>query len=117
MRKRTIDHLADSLFWYIIYLLPVVCYICLIVSRRGEVVPNIGAYFTDSWSLGGLTDLVSNALESLFGESGILPLAGASIGIPVFSWYVGMMIIHLAVDFLLFIPRLCHKWMDKFCKE
>jgi len=28
-----------------------------------------------------------------------------------------MMILHLVVDVIAFIPRLAHRWMDKFCKK
>ena len=35
MRKRTISHLSDTIFWYIIYLLPVFAYL-LAVYRDGS---------------------------------------------------------------------------------
>lgn len=116
MRKRTINHLSDTIFWYIIYLLPVMCYLILLASRHGGEVPTITAYF-ENFNIPVVTDLVTEALLSLFGSDGILPLFGSGVGVPVFSWYISMMIIHLAVDFLLFIPRLCHKWLNKFTQN
>ncbi len=34
-----------------------------------------------------------------------------------FAWFVYMHIIHVFVDFIVFIPRLCHKWMGKATQE
>lgn len=115
MRKRNIDHLSDTIFWYIIYMLPVLSYLILIASRHGAEVPSLSQYFTD-FGIPFVSDLIGNALVNIFGADGILPLYGASVGIPIFSWYVSMLIIHLAVDVLLFIPRMAHKWMDDFFK-
>lgn len=115
MRKRTINHLSDTIFWYLIYLLPVITYCVMLASRRGGDVVSISAWF-DTLGIPVLSDLVSTTLAQIFGADGILPLYGSAVGIPIFSWYVSMMIIHLAVDVLLFIPRLAHKWIDNFCK-
>lgn len=116
MRKRTINHLSDTIFWYVIYMLPIVAYLILIASRHGAEVPSLSAYF-DQFGIPFVSDIVGSALTNIFGADGILPLYGASVGIPIFSWYVSMTIIHLAVDVLLFIPRLAHKWLNAFCKE
>lgn len=115
MRKRTISHLSDTIFWYIIYLLPVFAYL-LAVYRDGSAAVSFSAFF-DKFGIPFLSDVVNSALTSIFGADGILPLYGATVVIPVFSWYISTMIIHLAVDFLLFIPRLAHKFMNKFTCE
>lgn len=114
MRKRLINHVSDTIFWYLIYLLPVVAY-CLVLYRNGVDAPKFLAFFED-FSVPVVGDIIIKALNDLFAANGILPLTGASAGIPIFSWYISMMIIHLAVDFLLFIPRLAHKYMNKFCQ-
>lgn len=116
MRKRTVNHLADTIFWYLVYLLPLFCYLLMYIHRAGTTVPPFSDFMSNNFGMLPLTDIVSDCLFQLFGADGILPLAGANLGIPLFSWYVSMVIIHLAVDFLLFIPRLAHSFMDKFTK-
>lgn len=115
MRQRAIKKVSDTVFWYVIYLLPVICYI-LAYFRQGLSAGSLATFF-ETMGIPVLSDVVTETLTKIFGAEGILPLYGASVGIPIFSWYVSMMIIHLAVDFLLFIPRLAHKWMDKFCQD
>ena len=69
----------------------------------------------------GLVDsgLIYKSLFDLFGTGGILPLFSAeNNAILVFlSYFVSVEIVHLAVDFLLFIPRLAHKYMNTFTQN
>lgn len=113
MRKRSISHLADTIFWFVIYALPLLCY--LLYFRSGSssdfvtfMSTNLGFVFSDS-------NPIFTAIQQLFGADGILPFftsAGDGLSYMV-TWFVCSFIVHLAVDFVLFIPRLAHKWLCK----
>lgn len=116
MRKKTVNHLADTIFWYLIYFLPVICYLLymLVEPGTGSTVLAFNAFF-DSIGIGFVSDnVVVSSLKSIFGASGVLPLFATETPFIIFGWFICTFIAHLAVDFLLFIPRLCHKYMNKF---
>ncbi|MBQ4541306.1 MAG: hypothetical protein IJA23_00480, partial [Clostridia bacterium] len=65
--------------------------------------------------LGVLTDnIVLTTLTSLFGFGGVLPLFLTNDILIYFTYFISVYIIHLCVDFVLFIPRLSHKWLKEF---
>lgn len=116
MRKRTISSLADTIFWYLVYLLPVIGYLLYLIAEpaSGTSLVSFDIFFTNI-GLGLVSDnVVVSTLKDIFGTGGILPLFTTDTPFIIFGWFVCTFITHLAVDFLLFIPRLAHKWMNKF---
>lgn len=109
MRKRTINHLFDTYLWYLIYLLPLI--FAIIHWFKIGVIDLAGVF-----SLGGFSLVADNfvftSLNSIFGASGIVPLFADSGLLMYLSYFIICMIVHLAVDCLLFIVRLAHNWMD-----
>ena len=121
MRKRTIANLVDSFFWLLVAILPIVLYLITCFSYKlTNVTESVVAFLPFMKSL-GLVDsgLIYKSLFDLFGTGGILPLFSAeNNAILVFlSYFVSVEIVHLAVDFLLFIPRLAHKYMNSFTQN
>ncbi len=121
MRKRTIANLVDSFFWLLVAILPVLLYLITCFSYKlTSATESVTAFLPFMKSL-GLVDsgLIYNSLFDLFGTGGILPLFSAeNNAILVFlSYFVSVEIVHLAVDFLLFIPRLAHKYMNTFTQN
>lgn len=121
MRKRTISNLVDSFFWLLVAILPIVLYLITCFSYKlTNATDSVVAFLPFMKSL-GLVDsgLIYNSLFDLFGTGGILPLFSAeNNAILVFlSYFVSVEIVHLAVDFLLFIPRLAHKYMNTFTQN
>lgn len=122
MRKRTIKTVADTIFWYALYFLPVLAYLLFMVSTKdgtNEWMANIYLYdfLTTFADINVLYNPVGEALYFLFdGSEGLIPLFNDYSVIFIFSWYVYIYIIHLMVDFILFIPRLAHNWMNKFTR-
>lgn len=115
MRKKTIANIADKLFWLIVALLPLLLYAMQFLAYELNVVTDFQSfydYMSNFGILGG--SVVVTALTDIFGEGGILPMFSANSAPLLFlGWFVQVEIVHLAVDFLVFIPRLCHKFMDK----
>lgn len=128
MRKKTVSHVADTIFWYILYFLPVIGWLIYLfafgsnpsVVSEGGVSSNATIVgFQSFLSYSGLHVLSNNplvtTLTSIFGAGGIYPILSPSV-INVLGYFVAVYLAHLAVDFLLFIPRLAHKWMNGFTR-
>ncbi len=112
MRKRTISCLFDNIMWYLLYLLPLVVYL-FVVIRTGNLLSLSSAMNTAG--LGILeSNVIFNSLNSLFGSAGVMPLFVSTDLLLYFSYFISVWLCHLAVDVLLFIVRLAHKFMDCF---
>lgn len=115
MREKTVKKLLDRLYWYAIALLPVIIYLIYAIS-----VPNNATSidtFADIFNSLGFYNgnIVTTALVQLFGETGVIPFfEDTSLVIYILSYYVLAEVVHLAIDFLLFLPRMTHKFMEDF---
>jgi len=114
MRKRTINHLFDTIFWYVIYSLPLIVYLVNIFKTGGPfsffdifINPEYGLFLAD-WNPFGML------LYEIFGNDGIFPLFGDQGFFCVFAYFISCWMIHLAVDVLLFIVRWSHSMIDGF---
>lgn len=115
MRKKTITHLADTFFWYLLYLFPVLAYLVYYLAD-GYTTVTFASFM--SQHLGFIFDssnIIFVTVQDLFGSTGVLPLWTVdSTGIAlIVTWFVTVFVVHLATDFILFIPRFCHKLMNK----
>lgn len=121
MRKRTIANLVDSAFWFLVSILPLALYLITCLSYKLQSSTDTLTAFLPFMKNLGLMDsgIIYNSLSDLFGSGGILPLFSAeNNAILVFlSYFVSVEIVHLAVDFLLFIPRIGHKYMNTFTQN
>lgn len=59
-------------------------------------------------------NVIVNTLGALFGNTGVFPLFNTRVPFIIFGWFIGVYLLHLAVDFLLFIPRWTHKFIKDF---
>lgn len=122
MRKRTMSALADHLYWLIVAVLPLVLYLIQFLAYElTSVSESLPSFLSFMQGFGISSEsIVYSALADLFGAEGILPMftAGSNAVLLYLSYFVMVQIIHLAIDFLVFIPRLSHKWMEKLtCTE
>lgn len=114
MRKRNFSFCLDNLMWYIIYLAPLLIVLfSAFCTPLADVLTTIEqSNFVQDFA----TTPVYTVLDDIFGVDGILPLLTGQTGSAILSYltyFANVLIIHLAVDFVLFIPRLAHKWLDK----
>lgn len=109
MRKKTINKLFDNFLWYLLYTLPLLLML-LYWFKTGSI------SLVSAMSDAGLSVLTTNpiydALFSIFGTGGIMPLFTSPDVIAFITYFASVYIIHLAIDFILFIPRLAHNWMS-----
>lgn len=111
MRKRTVNYLAETVFWNVIYFIPIIAYLILLwqggITTFGCVFDTIGLNIAEN-------STAFSSLASIFGTDGILPLFANSDLLVFFAYYINVSIAHIFVDFILFIPRIAKKWMNKF---
>lgn len=118
MRKRNVVFLADKIFWLLIALLPLLIYVVqILVYRLPSVSAELPTFLSFMQSFGLSSDSICyTVLSDLFGAEGILPLFndGNNAVLLFLAYFCSVEIIHLAVDFIVFIPRLSHKFIEKF---
>lgn len=127
MRKRTINFCFDKILWGIIILLPLLLYFAYIFAHIGQtgsfnlqnidqVLMNFGFITKDFFSLLEST-LIGGYFFELF-ESGLIFTLTAS---PFLVWYLSYIIIvefmHICVDLILMLPRICRKFMNRLGAE
>lgn len=120
MRKSRIKCLADTIFWYALYSLPLITYLIFILSEpgNGNTTPISMVQFWNQISLGlASNNIITNAIESIIGNTGIIPLFSGKTPIILATWFINTYILHLIVDTLLFIPRFAHKLLEKTTEE
>lgn len=115
MRKRNASYLADLILWTIIYLLPLLFFAFQFFSYDLTAVNtfNFSNFIQDNFNILE-SNVIYTSLVDLFGSAGQLPLFDTSSANSIllyFTYFIICNIAHLAVDFLLFIPRLAHKFL------
>lgn len=111
MRKKTVNHLADTIFWYLLYFLPVICFI-LVYYRTGNNV-GMSQFLNDNGFGLAVNNIVFDTISSIFGADCIMPLFANDGILIILSWFVCVYIAHILVDFCLFIPRWLHNFLKK----
>lgn len=113
MKKDKVLDILDNVFWYIIYMLPVVAYL-ISICGNGDSSITIVQYFDQFFALSD-DNMILSSLQSIFGSDGVFQIFdNSSYVFRLLTYFVSCFIFHIAIDFLLFIPRLCHKWMSCF---
>ena len=111
MRKKTMNNFFDNLMWYMIYLLPLVLFV-LVSFRIGQFTSLSNCF--DLIGLNVSNSFIYQTFNDLFGANGVVNLFNNTDILLYFTYFVSVYVCHLAVDFLLFIPRLSHKWLKSF---
>lgn len=109
MRKRNFSFCLDNFFWYVIYFMPIIFY-CFAFLSHVYTPPAFDVFF-EFIGVDVATTQTYGVLLDIFGTSGVMPLFDSPEIFTVLAWFINCVIVHLAVDFLLFIPRLAHKWL------
>lgn len=112
MRKRNISYLFDTIFWYLLYALPLI--VALIFYARTGTIIGFSQIMVDCGLAVDTSSIVYTTLLSIVGTNGSMPLFASADIVAVFTYFINVLIAHLLVDFVLFIPRLAHDFMFKF---
>lgn len=116
--KNRFGYKLDKIFWWIVMLFPLFAYLGFSLLYPKETPISFCAFFTtlgiDSWDKNPVYDV----LNSLFGSNGVFPIFNTTpCFVTYFTWCVTVEIIHIIFDVLVFIPRLCHKWISKAVQD
>lgn len=111
MRKRTIKTLSDTIFWYGLYFLPIL--VLLLMSVHNPITSISSVMDTLGLSIITTDNVIYSTLSSIFGTGGVLPFFTSPDILLYMTYFCSVLILHLLVDFILFIPRLAHKWLKR----
>lgn len=110
MRTKTIETLIDRIFWAILLILPMLVYI--VANNHGSVdYSMIIAQFNILD-----TNFIYTGLASIFGSDGILEFLDTTTTnntLLYMSYFVALELIHIFVDVILYIPKICIAILDK----
>lgn len=121
--KNRFAYKLDKVFWWIVALLPVFCYILYV--GFGDVKTSTGSLYTlpdffVSYVLNGsgfADNIVWTTLNEIFGASGVFPIFTSDVPLFIFNWFIWVELIHVFFDVIVFIPRLAHKWISKAVQD
>ena len=114
MRKRNVSYLIDKLFWTLICLLPLLAWL-IVIARTGQLTSLVDV-MTDVHLLPLMNNSIFTTLSDIFGAHGVVPLIQNPDILLYMSYFIGVALIHLLVDFVLFIPRIAMNWLDNLYK-
>lgn len=113
MRTRTIETIIDRGFWALVLMMPVLAYLILCLHNTTDFVTVLSQFnVTD-------TNVIYTSLVSLFGSNGYLPFLDTTndnVLLLYMAYFFCIELIHIIVDVLLFIPRICVGILDKSSK-
>lgn len=116
MRKRSISYLIDAGFWLIVSLLPVLFYMIQPLAYELTSASDTLPTFAQTMATFGInnTNYLYVAIMDIFGDQGLMPFFSSDSVVVLFlSYFILIQLLHVFVDFVLFIPRLAHKWLEK----
>lgn len=110
MSKKKINYLYDILYYALFSLIPIIAYI---VHQHHFADATLMSFFQEFGILN--TNVIFTALVDMFGTNGYLPLLDStSVVFYMFTYMAIVVIVHLVIDFIIFIPRLAHKYLNYF---
>lgn len=123
MRKRTVKNIASTIFWYVLYFLPVLVSIIYFIKASGidpngyPIYPQVYDVLLDNGLFIEDGIIFTSLIELFHIDNGILPLLPADYWASYLSWFVSIYLCHIAVDIILFVPKLAHKWMNGLTQQ
>lgn len=112
MRRKNIEKIADTIFWYAVYGLPIFAYI-IYVSNPSTTDYAFATFLSTFGASITQNNVVYVALADVFGANGVMPVFANETILQVLAYFANCVIVHLLVDFVLFIPRIAHKWLQE----
>ena len=113
LKNCSVSDLFDRILWSLIMLFPLIAYCLYLVSDKGTSdMLGIVEYYTDIIPL-NMAGTIFETLHTLFVE--YMPFFSSMSWVClIFTWFVFVEFVHIVVDILVFIPRMCHYWISCF---
>ena len=120
MRKRNIGYFLDSIFWLIMWLLPVLFYLfnylSYDISASGLTIASFSTFITQNFGISDTSTLYTS-LSTIFADTSYLGVIDNTISNSLILYFVYIFfieLIHIFVDVILFVPRFAHNFIAKF---
>ena len=121
--KNRFSYKLDKVFWWIVALLPIFCYVLYI--GFGDVKTATGSFYTlpdffITYILNGYgfsDNVIWTTLYKIFGSSGVFPIFTSEVPLYILNWFIWVELFHVFFDIIVFIPRLAHKWISKAVQD
>lgn len=105
--KRRLTFKLDAIFWFVVSLLPILVY--FVLNYRNPSAPDFFTYISGFAPFTFIQDILDDVTDLSF---------GATFKLNAFLAYcVGVEILHVLFDVIVFIPRLAHKWISKAVQD
>lgn len=111
MRTKTIENVIDRGFWALLLVMPILAY--LIINHHGssDFISVLSQFNIND------TNIVYTGLVTIFGSDGYLPFVDTSstnVLLLYMSYFVCLELVHIFVDVVLFVPKVCVNLLDKY---
>lgn len=117
MRKKTIKYGIDKILWLFLMLLPLLLF-AIQAHHFGIESMTILDVFQSSLGFDLTDGIIVDAVNAFIGPNGYVPLIDSINIIPYYiQWLCIVVIVQLVYDFLMFIPKIAHKYMHKFTQD
>lgn len=120
MRKRNIPILIDSIFWLIMWLLPVLFYLfnylAYDITASGISIASFSDFIINNFGI-SINSEIYNSLSTIFTDNNYLGVIDSNISnsLILYTIYIFFVeLIHIFTDVILFIPRFAHNFIAKF---
>ena len=123
MRKKNFISYCDTVFWYLIYFLPLIFFLCYLFVLKADFSTTFSSFMTDYCPLSNPIFQLLNSVLGIFsysdnGTTSTLTLFGNNSGIVLYLAYCATVSLsHVFFDVIVFIPRLAHKWLGKSTQQ
>lgn len=111
MRTKTIEVLIDRIFWALVLLMPIFAYV--IINHHGST-----DFLTVLNQFNILeTNIIYEGIVMIFGSNGYIPFfdeTQVNSILLYMSYFVFIEFIHIVVDVILFIPKICVEILDRY---
>lgn len=121
--KNRFCYKLDKFFWFFLTLLPLLSWLVYLISfpvtdLSTSVKPvSLATWITQYFFGVALSEnIFYSTFNRIFGSSGVFPLLSVSF-LQLMTYFCTMEVIHVLFDVVVFIPRLCHKWISKAVQD
>lgn len=120
MRKRNIPFLIDSIFWLIMWLMPVLFYLfnylAYDITAAGVSVASFSEFIVNNFGI-SINSEIYTTLLTIFTDNNYLGVIDSTISNSLILYTIYLFfveLIHIFVDVILFVPRFAHNFIAKF---
>lgn len=112
MRKKTLNHLYDLLYYAFFMIIPIVAFLIANIHHSDVTLLS----FFNEFGINS-SNVIFIAFQDFFGSTGFLPLiADNSTLFYMFTYMSVIVLMHLVFDLLVFIPKLAHHYLNIFTR-